>query len=131
MLRVDANTIQLALAAHQFTFIAYSLNRGTNFHPVRGSPPKVFQTARKRAGETSNGINIFLSTEYYPSLVSIWAQFQCYLIADYYFYVVNSHLAGQIRQNLSAIIELNFEFRVGQGVYHYAILFYFLIIQIL
>ena len=66
--------------------------------------------------------------EGYPALIPVGAKFQLNLVADHYFYVMQTHLAGQIGQDHPAVFQLDPEFGVRKSFNDRPYNFYFLFV---
>jgi len=67
-------------------------------------------------------------SERYPALIPIRAKLQFYLVADHYFYVMQTHLAGQVGQDHPAVFQLDPEFGVRKSFDDRPYNFYFLFV---
>ena len=105
MLRVLANAIKTAFPPYQFAVDTHLFYRSANFHDF---------------------LTIELVAEGYSALVPVGAKLHLNLIAYHHFYVIQTHLAGQVGQNFSAVFQPDLEFGVRKRLYDRPYNFYFL-----
>ncbi len=69
-----------------------------------------------------------LVAEGYPALIPVGAKLHLHLIAYHYFYVIQTHLAGQVGQDHFTVFQLDPELGVRKGFYNRPDNFYFLLV---